>query len=68
MAENKKGQQQEKKEGKDSTVNPMTDKASNTANVKGAVDLGKDGTKATASQQQGQGAWNANDKENKKDK
>ena len=41
---------------------PMPDKYSNEANHKGAVDLGTDGTKATASQQQGQGAWNAKDK------
>lgn len=33
----------------------------NEANHKGAVDLGTDGTKATASQQQGQGSWNAKD-------
>ena len=31
---------------------------SNEANIKGGVDKGKGGTKATASQQQGQGAWN----------
>lgn len=38
---------------------PMPEEYSNEANHKGAVDLGTDGTKATASQQQGQGAWNA---------
>jgi len=31
---------------------------SNKANIKGGVEKGKQGTKATASQQQGQGAWN----------
>ena len=40
---------------------PEEDEYSNTANYKGAVDLGTDGTKATASQQQGQGAWNPKD-------
>ncbi len=38
---------------------------SNEANYKGAVDLGKNGTKATASQQQGQGAKNAKDHNNR---
>jgi hypothetical protein len=38
---------------------PMPKQYSNEANHKGAVDLGTKGTKATASQQQGQGAWNA---------
>ncbi|MBD1397964.1 hypothetical protein H9Q13_12375 [Pontibacter sp. JH31] len=51
---------------------PMPKRYSNEANHKGAVDLGTDGTKATASQQQGQGAWNAKNasdqrKQNKED-
>ncbi|WP_276496863.1 hypothetical protein [Pontibacter litorisediminis] len=33
---------------------------SNKANIKGGVDEGRNGTKATASQQQGQGALNKN--------
>jgi len=37
---------------------------SNEANHKGAVDLGTDGTKATASQQQGQGAWDSKNNNN----
>lgn len=36
---------------------------SNTANRKGAVDEGRDGTKPTASQQQGQGSWRAKDRD-----
>jgi hypothetical protein len=39
----------------------MPEDATNEANYKGAVDLGTDGTKPTASQQQGQGSWNAKD-------
>ena len=38
---------------------------SNTANFKGAVNEGKDGTKPTASQQQGQGAKNAKGENNR---
>jgi len=44
---------------------PMPDEYSNTANHKGATDLGVDGTKATASQQQGQEAWSAKNKDNR---
>jgi hypothetical protein len=36
---------------------------SNEANRKGAVDEGRHGTKPTASQQQGQGSWNAKDRD-----
>lgn len=73
MADNKKstedkntasGQQSNKPE-KNANSQPMPDKFSNEANHKGAVDLGTDGTKATASQQQGQGAWNAKDNDNR---
>lgn len=67
MANEKKtsGEEQNKnKPDSDANAQPMPDKYSNTANYKGAVDLGTDGTKATASQQQGQGAWNAKDKDN----
>lgn len=38
---------------------------SNTANRKGAVNTGKSGTQPTASQQQGQGAQNAKDHNNR---
>lgn len=64
---NEKEEQNEKKNNTKPASNansqPMPDEYSNTANHKGAVDLGTDGTKATASQQQGQGAWNAKDKD-----
>jgi hypothetical protein len=40
---------------------PMPEEYSNEANHKGATDLGTKGTKPTASQQQGQGSWNAKD-------
>ena len=56
--ENKGGQQQNKP-SRNANAQPMPDEYSNEANFKGAVDLGTDGTKATASQQQGQGSWNA---------
>ncbi|EJF09114.1 MULTISPECIES: hypothetical protein [Pontibacter] len=64
MANNKDNQNRQKP---DSNANsqPMPDEFSNEANHKGAVDLGTDGTKATASQQQGQGAWGAKDKDNR---
>ncbi|WP_240773219.1 hypothetical protein [Pontibacter sp. SGAir0037] len=47
------------KPSRNANSQPMPEEFSNTANHKGAIDLGTDGTKATASQQQGQGAWNA---------
>lgn len=57
MADNKdKNNKQKPDSNADAT--PMPDNYSNKANYKGAVDLGTEGTKATASQQQGQGAWN----------
>jgi hypothetical protein len=69
MADNKKTSNEEntgKEQGRnkpdrDANPQPMPDEYSNEANFKGAVDLGTDGTKATASQQQGQGSWNAKD-------
>jgi len=48
----------------DTNSQPMPEEYSNTANHKGATDLGTEGTKATASQQQGQGAWDSKDNEN----
>ncbi|MHA6248417.1 hypothetical protein ACXYMU_10800 [Pontibacter sp. CAU 1760] len=42
------------------TANPNPEDYSNKANIQGAVDTGKNGTKATASQQHGQGAENKN--------
>lgn len=57
---NKDGQENSKPP-RNANSQPMPDEYSNEANHKGAVDLGTDGTKATASQQQGQGAWNAKD-------
>lgn len=56
--ENKDGQQHNKPP-RNANSQPMPDEYSNEANHKGAVDLGTDGTKATASQQQGQGSWDA---------
>ncbi len=56
---NKKDQQKDNKPDSSANATPMPKNYSNTANHKGAVDLGTNGTKATASQQQGQGAWNA---------
>jgi hypothetical protein len=56
---NKKDQQKDNKPESNANATPMPKNYSNTANHKGAVDLGTKGTKATASQQQGQGAWNA---------
>ncbi|WP_162052036.1 hypothetical protein [Pontibacter pamirensis] len=64
MANDKEAQHEKKNDAKpESNANsqPMPDEYSNTANHKGAVDLGTDGTKATASQQQGQGAWDPKD-------
>ena len=64
MAENKNNADENKNRQKpESNANsqPMPEEYSNEANHKGAVDLGTKGTKATASQQQGQGAWNAKD-------
>lgn len=58
-----KGGQESNKPPRNASSQPMPDEYSNEANHKGAVDLGTDGTKATASQQQGQGAWNAKDKD-----
>ncbi|MCC9166043.1 hypothetical protein [Pontibacter harenae] len=52
----------------DTNSQPMPEEYSNTANHKGAIDLGTDGTKATASQQQGQGAWASKDHENTGDR
>ncbi|WP_345161296.1 hypothetical protein [Pontibacter saemangeumensis] len=62
---NKKNEsgQESNKPPRNANPQPMPDEYSNEANYKGAVDLGTDGTKATASQQQGQGAWNAKDKD-----
>ncbi len=59
--ENKSTGQQSNKPARNASSQPMPDEYSNEANHKGAVDLGTDGTKATASQQQGQGAWDAKD-------
>lgn len=58
--QNKSGQ----KPDRNADATPMPDEYSNKANHKGAVDLGTDGTKATASQQQGQGAWNKKNNDN----
>ena len=52
-----KGGQQPNQPRRNANAQPMPDEHSNEANFKGAVDLGTDGTKATASQQQGQGSW-----------
>ena len=70
MAENKNKNKEQKSNKPDSNANatPVPKNASNTANYKGAVDLGTKGTKATASQQQGQGAWNAKNKGERSDK
>lgn len=73
MTENKKATDEDnmsmgrhnQKPDRGESSQPMPDEYSNEANHKGAVDLGTDGTKATASQQQGQGAWNAKDHENR---
>lgn len=51
--------QNRQKPSSNASSQPMPKNYSNEANHKGAVDLGTKGTKATASQQQGQGAWNA---------
>lgn len=69
MANEKEEQNDKNKKTKPSSnANPFRtpeeEEYSNTANHKGAVDLGTDGTKATASQQQGQGSWNAKDNDN----
>jgi hypothetical protein len=63
MATNKNNTNENKREKPESNANSqrMPKEYSNEANHKGAVDLGTKGTKATASQQQGQGAWNAKD-------
>ena len=60
MANNKDNQNRQKPNS-NANSQPMPDEYSNEANHKGATDLGTDGTKATASQQQGQGAWAAKD-------
>ncbi|WP_114781308.1 hypothetical protein [Botryobacter ruber] len=66
MAEEKdKNKNQKGKPASNANATPVPGNASNKANFKGATDLGTKGTKATASQQQGQGAWNAKDKEGK---
>lgn len=73
MANDKKSTDQEnvsmgqhnKKPDRNANPQPVPEDASNTANYKGAVDLGTDGTKATASQQQGQGSWNAKSHDNR---
>ncbi|WP_299824519.1 hypothetical protein [uncultured Pontibacter sp.] len=66
MADNKKENQQKgNKPESNANATPMPNEYSNTANHKGAVDLGTEGTKATASQQQGQGAWNKKNSDNR---
>mgnify|MGYP005751789391 CR=1 FL=1 len=65
MAEKKKDQQKRNKPESNANATHVPKDAANTANYKGAVDLGTEGTKATASQQQGQGAWNAKDHDNR---
>ena len=67
MADNKNKNNPQKGNKPESNANAthVPKDASNTANYKGAVDLGTEGTKATASQQQGQGSWNAKDKDNR---
>lgn len=68
MANNKdKSEENNNRQKPDSGASsqPMPEEYSNEANHKGATDLGTDGTKATASQQQGQGAWNAKDRDNR---
>ncbi|AKD01941.1 hypothetical protein POKO110462_19430 [Pontibacter korlensis] len=59
---NKKGQTELTKRNLASNANsqPNPEDYSNTANIKGGVDEGRGGTKATASQQQGQGSWSKN--------
>lgn len=63
MADNKNKNNPQKGNKPDNTTKPndMPANASNTANYKGAVNKGAEGTKATASQQHGQGSWNAKD-------
>lgn len=58
---NKNNPQKGNKPGHTTVPNDMPADASNTANFKGAVNKGAEGTKATASQQHGQGSWNAKD-------
>ncbi|MBW7467904.1 hypothetical protein ABID22_002299 [Pontibacter aydingkolensis] len=67
MSDNKNKNSSQKGNKPDSNANAthVPKDAANTANYKGAVDLGTDGTKATASQQQGQGAWNAKNRDNR---
>ncbi|SIT92338.1 hypothetical protein [Pontibacter indicus] len=60
MANNKDNQNRQKPNS-NANSQPMPEEYSNEANHKGAQDLGTDGTKASASQQQGQGAWRAKD-------
>ncbi|MEJ8802702.1 hypothetical protein [Pontibacter sp. H249] len=67
MAENKKDQQKGNKPESNANATHVPKDAANTANYKGAVDLGTEGTKATASQQQGQGSWRAKDHDNRDD-
>ncbi|PKV66423.1 hypothetical protein [Pontibacter ramchanderi] len=64
MATNKQNSEENKnrqKPEKGANSQPMPENYSNEANHKGATDLGTEGTKATASQQQGQGSWRAKD-------
>lgn len=64
MANEKETQQDKRNNAKpenNANSQPMPEEYSNTANHKGATDLGTEGTKATASQQQGQGAWDPKD-------
>jgi hypothetical protein len=66
MATNKNNSEENKNRQKPeagTSSQPMPNEYSNEANHKGATDLGTKGTKATASQQQGQGAWNAKDRD-----
>lgn len=63
--ENISSGKENQKPDRNANSQPMPNEFSNEANHKGAVDLGTDGTKATASQQQGQGAWNAKDHDNR---
>ena len=61
-----KNKDQREKPATSTNSQPMPEEYSNEANHKGATDLGTEGTKATASQQQGQGAWRAKDTEDNK--
>ncbi|MDX5418410.1 MAG: hypothetical protein LPK14_03675 [Hymenobacteraceae bacterium] len=64
-----KGQTDGRKPGKPDRSQysqPMPDDYSNEANYRGATDLGTEGTAPTASQQQGQGAWNKKNDDDKR--